>query len=102
MGRRWRGILAMLSFAMFALVIGVWVRSYLVQDSVWVQNWAEEPMTAAAREHAEQRKLQGDFIGYFSFRSVSLLRGIVLIRQLETRNVMSLGREREPVDKPKW
>ena len=89
MRRRWRGVLAILSFTVFAVVVAVGVRSFLVQDAVTWSRMSEEPMTEAAMHFAKSRNSVANFIAVYRFRGISVLRGIVSVRRYETQTPLS-------------
>ena len=89
MHRRWRGLLTLLSFAVFVASVAVGVRSFLVQDALVWATTTEEPMTEAAMHWAKSRGSVANFIARYRFRAVSTLRGIVSVRTYETQTPLT-------------
>jgi hypothetical protein len=94
------GVSALLCVATVALI----ARSFVVADAVIWANVTQDPMTTEALEYARQTGFEGNFIGHYRFRSVSVLRGVVSHRRYETQEVMSRWDEqymRDQLNKPR-
>ena len=89
MRRHWRGILALVSFALLLPVVAVGVRSFLVEDALTWSKMTEEPMTEAAMRFATAKGFVANFVAQYRFCGVSVLRGIVSIRSYETQTPLS-------------
>ena len=89
MCRRWRGILALGSFAIFVAVVTAGIRSFFVQDALTWAKMTEEPMTEAAMHFAKSKGFVANFIAQYRFNGVSAWRGIVAIRIYETQTPLS-------------
>ena len=88
MRRRWRGIFAGLSFGVFALVVLVIVRSFVVRDEIdWSRMSGPEPLSAEARKLLREQR--GDDAGFITRRqsgTCALLRGRLLINWADSRS----------------
>jgi len=106
MRRRWRGILAGVSFAIVAIVAAVCLRSMFAEDSIWRTYSVGEPLTPEALEFARQHGgFDAKLIGRTDAVGIGWIDGKVGVWLQHRRDVMSRWDEefeREYVNRARW